>query len=242
MRKPIKLFLTFSLLFTLFVVRVNAECSYQERKELLNEAKNVDAFFEINNEVVSREIINPNTEEHETIEEKKYYLTLNVSNITNNFFIKVINNYDDKNFIINNENNNGYYSMNVYDIDNIITYNLMFYSTKDNCYAYNFYNKKVIKPKENTLYYHSVCTSQKYENSNYCKQFITKNFNTNIDELIINMNEEIKKESENTIENINLVGKIRLFIINYWYLLVIIAVIIMIIVFIALYRKRKNEL
>ena len=44
MNKVINYGLFLIFLSFIFVINVNAECSYQERKELLNEAKNVEAY------------------------------------------------------------------------------------------------------------------------------------------------------------------------------------------------------
>ena len=59
------------LLSFIFVINVNAECSYQERKKLLNEAKAVDISVE--------PILNENNE---------YDFKFNIVNVTENFFIK----------------------------------------------------------------------------------------------------------------------------------------------------------
>ena len=49
MRNIFKYFIFIYLIVNISLINVNAECSYQERKDLLNSAKNIEAFFEYDN-------------------------------------------------------------------------------------------------------------------------------------------------------------------------------------------------
>ena len=46
MKKNIKYILLFAIFMFGFVNRVNAECTYQDRKELLDKSKDIEVYFE----------------------------------------------------------------------------------------------------------------------------------------------------------------------------------------------------
>ena len=243
MRKIFNYSLFFILLSFIFINSVNAECSYQERKQLLNEAKAVDINFDVHNKEEKIVGINPNTELEEEYITTTYFFKMNILNMTNNMFAKITNNYDSSEIIVNFEDmKNGLYSFDIENKTDIITYYIDFYSTKDNCYADNITTKTVKKPKENPIYYYSVCSNEKVENSEYCKHFIDKNFSKNeydiVKELndIVNKNNEVQNGDKDFMtETVNLIS-------TYWYLFLFLIVLILFISIMVVVRKKRSRL
>ena len=62
-----KIILTFIFMF-LFIQGVNAECSYKERKELLNKVKSIDIGYDIETNIIKEEGTDPDTGEDEVYE------------------------------------------------------------------------------------------------------------------------------------------------------------------------------
>ena len=243
MKKFTKYILFIMLTSFLFIFNVHAECSYQERKELLNDSKSVEAYFDLERRIISAEKINPNTDLYETIEEEQYYFNLNIANLSDNLFIKVTNNYNEEQLIVNANNiNNNLYTYEISNLTDIITYYLTFYTTKENCYAEKINTIELKKPKENPLYYFSVCNNEKLENNKYCDHFITKDFNMNIYDIVDKLNNIIDEQNVDSKSDINFFNKIINIFKKYWYLFLVVFVIIILIIFLLIYRKRKNEL
>ena len=234
-----KLLIVITFIFA-FNLIVNAECSYQERNELLKEAKNVNAFFDINSEKKNVERINPNSEELESIEVEDYYFILNVLNLTNNMFIKITNNYDDNEIIVNsNSLNNGVYTYKTDNTSNIITYYLTFYSTKDNCYANKITQISLKKPKENPIYYYSVCSNEYVKDSKYCQHFITNDFKGDVYDIVGELNNKVRSyENQKERKGIGFLDIVK----SYWYVGIILVLFIIFIILTILHRKRKIEL
>ena len=86
----------------IFCQNVYAECSYQERKDLLNATKNVEININSAIKEIEHEIINPNNDELETTKVKVNYFQLQLTGITDEFFAIITNNYNDEEEVVNN--------------------------------------------------------------------------------------------------------------------------------------------
>ena len=239
MRSYIKCLIVFFFLFT-FNKNTFAECSYQERKELLNEVKNVNAFFDIKSNKVNEERINPNSEEVEMMEVIHYSFLLNIYNITNNMFVKITNDNSDDEIIVNSDNlNNGVYTYEVDNTPDIVTYYLTFYSTKANCYANKIKQISLKRPKENPVYYYSVCSNENVKNSKYCQQFITNEFNNDVYEIVGKLNKKIESmENKKDNKEVNILNLLK----SYWYIVLILIILIMGVIFTVIHKKREMKL
>lgn len=154
-------FLTF-----LFIFNVKAECSYQERKELLNAAKNVD---------ISVEPVEV------SVENGRYDFKFNIANLTNDIFIQYYNlNNGIENYISYNDLNNGLYSF--VDENSLLIYNykFIFYSNNDNCLGYELTSKTLKKPMYNIYSENKNCLKESNQNFKYCEKFLEKNYNLDI--------------------------------------------------------------
>ena len=207
-----------------FINNVNAECSYQERKELLDKAKNLEIFFE------------PNVNDK--------YFTFNLYNLDNDLYVIISNDKsDDIKEVYSYDMEDNRYSFIDYNVDDLIVYTVKIYSNKSGCYSNNVTSKRVVKKIINKFYYDDICKG--IEDYFYCKPLLNSKFSISEDEVISNINEYREKSSIKETEDINkkfgmedLIELIR----KYWYILggiLIIAVIIFIIVKI---NKKRGEL
>ncbi len=243
MKKIFNYSLFLILLSFIFINNVDAECSYQERKQLLNEAKAVDISFEVYDKEEKIVGINPNTEQEEIYTTTTYFFKMNVSNITSNMFAKITNNYDSSEIIVNYDDlKEGIYSFDVENKTDIITYYIDFYSTNDNCYADNITTKTVKKPKENPIYYYSVCSNEKVENSAYCKHFIDKNFSKNEYDIVKELNDIVNKDNDSQNNDKNFITETVTFISSYWYLFLFLVVLILFTIVMFIVRKKRSRL
>ena len=235
------LFLTIIFAFV-FNISVYAECSYQERKELLNSAKNVDISFELKDKEEEYVGINPNSGLEETIKQTIYYFDLNIIGITENMFLSISNDYDSEEIVVNYEDlSDGSYSLEINNSSDLIKYYIQFYSNKDNCYAEKIITKKITKPKLNPIYNYSICLNDKVSNHEYCKQFINKDFNKSETDIIEELNNIINDENEsnNKVKNDNAFLN---FFINYWYVFLLGLIIISTVIVVIIIRKKRSRL
>ena len=175
---------TFLLTF-IFMFNVKAECSSQERKDLLNAVKNVD---------VSVEPVEV------TVNEGKYDFKFNLINIPDNIFIKYYNtNNGIEKIILQEEVKNGLYSF--IDENSLLVYNykFIFYSNNNNCLGYELTSETVKKPMYNIYSENINCSKEGNENFKYCKKFLDKNYNLDINKFNVAITEynlnKIKKEA-----------------------------------------------
>lgn len=233
-------FFMFILSF-IFIINVNAECSYQERKTLLNDAKSVNISVSANSEEVEEKGSSPLSDEEETYITTKYSFTFNVVNLTDNLFIKYYNDYDDvENYIMLSDFSNGVYSFKDDNEDSFKTYYFEFRSNNDNCPGQLMYTKKVVKPKYNYLSSFNECSNEKMQNNKYCQKFITKDLEITEEEflkvaseIIYENNNDVEDNGDNVVINI---------IQSYWYILVIILILIISVVIFIVLKKKKEKL
>lgn len=234
----------FAVLITLFIFtnNVNAECSYQERKALLNSTKNVTYNMNVATKEVELQMVNPSTDEVELKKIETNYFQMNITGVTEDFFIKITNNFNYDEVIVNDTNTeNGAYTLDIENIDDIYTYTLTFYSTNDNCYAEKITSKKIKKPKENTIYYYSICSNEEVKDNKYCAQFIDSDFNKSEDEIIQYLSSIIDGETEQKEieeEKKSIINTLK----NYWYIPVTIIGIALVILIIIFIQKKRGEL
>jgi len=173
------------ILSFLCMFNVKAECSYQERKDLLNVAKNID---------ISVEPIEV------SVEKGNYDFKFNIANITEDIFIKYYNtNNGIEKYIRFEDTNNGLYSfideasMQVYD------YKFVFYSNNNNCIGYKLTTKTLKKPMYNMYSENVNCTNEIYQNFKYCNKFLDKDDNLSLEEFYEKMLDYSEVKTKNNI-------------------------------------------
>lgn len=207
-----------------FINNVNAECSYQERKELLDKAKNLEIFFE------------PNVNDK--------YFTFNMYNLDNDLYVIISNDKsDDIKEVYSYDMEDNRYSFIDYNVDDLIVYTVKIYSNKSGCYSNNVTSKRVVKKIINKFYDDDICKG--IEDYFYCKPLLNSKFSISDNKVISNINEYREKSSIKETEDINkkfgmddLIELIR----KYWYILGGILIIGIIIFIIVKINKKRGEL
>lgn len=241
MKKVINYICFFIIFLFIFIINSNAECSYQERKDLLNAAKNVDIYYDIENEVITETGVNTYGEEV-TLSKQIYSFKFNIVGLTENLFIKYYNLNDgvERYINYNDLDSESKYSFKDENSDFIYTYNFEIYSANNNCVGQKMYTKKVIKPMFNGFSQYSICQKDGMENFLYCKNFITKEINISEDEFIEKANNFLKQntEEEKVSDNVNFFNFLK----NYYIYIIIVFVVIISLVSIIIVRKRRSRL
>ncbi|MBQ3020634.1 MAG: hypothetical protein IJD92_00230 [Bacilli bacterium] len=209
--------LIISFMFTfMFIFNVDAECSYQERKELLRESKLIEAFFDVDL------FINK--------------FTFNLYNLSEKLYVKIENDYD-KNVISIFDVGSDSYKFDTFDVENIIKYKIKIYSKNDNCFSELINTKTVIKPIVNKYSKEDICNG--IEEFYYCKNVLTKKITLNDLEVYKKINEYKKSLEVNDAETkYNFVDFLKQ---NYIYF-VIGFLVILIVISVVIINKRRGEL
>lgn len=220
MKKIFNYSLFFILLSFVFINCVNAECSYQERKQLLNEAKSVDISVE--------PIFN---------EDATYSFKFSVVGMTENIFFKYYNlNNAEETFVHYADLSGGIYNF----IDNntfmIYNYNFVFYSSNPNCVGYELYTTKVKKPMYNIYSENEVCGYDSLKDYEYCKKFLEKDYHLT-NEKFIEYTANKLYETNNTSTDNNIEEPF----IKKYYVYYIILIIVLLITGISIYSKKKKS-
>ena len=239
MRRFVNYIIFLVLITIISIFDVNAECSYNERKELLNNAKNVDIFIELKTKKDYIDTLNIETGEVESKETEVDYFQFNIANLSKDLYIKVYNSEDaDKYFYIFDYSlENGIYKFEDKDTMRLIKYYFEIYSNKSNCLGYDVKKVNVIKPKYNAFSDLELCKLEQTKNHKYCKKYIDKNYKESdmyntLQKLKSEKNKNIIMEEEN---------KFELFF-KYWYIFVLFILLIIILSIFLLIRRKKNEL
>lgn len=229
------------LLSFIFVKNVKAECSYQERKQLLNEAKSVDIGYDIITETKEEIGVNPDSGEEMVSTMEEYIIKFSVTNLSDNLYIRYYNLFDnEEHYITKDDLVNGIYYFEDDDYLNLYTYNFEFRSNNNNCIGDVFSTKKVVKPVYNSFEMFSICDYEEMKDYKYCQKFITKYFDINENEFITGATEyydSLTKDKDSG-SDIDIIQVIK----NNWYYGVAIVVVAVVISVILLIRKKRSEI
>lgn len=156
----------------IFVKNVNAECSYEERKNLLNEAKNIKVDVAVENKTIEQTILDyDGTSE---IKEKEIdVINFYVSNLSDNLFIKYYNLMNsEENYIMPSNVKDGAFIIEDRNLIDFYTYYFVIYSANERCVGEEIYTKKVKKPTANPYSGFDICKEDKMEDFKYCKKYL----------------------------------------------------------------------
>ena len=224
MMKIIK-YILFSFILTFILnFNVNAECSYQDRKQMLEEANNIEAFFDAD------------------LDNNKFVFY--IYNLTDNLYLSLENSQTfEYKEIFKYMYNTNYYSLDELNVNDIIKYKLKIYANKEGCYGNIVTTKMIKKPMINKYYKEEICKG--IEDYKYCVPVLDTKFNLK-EEQIYN---EIKKYKDSlnvsidqtTINKFGLDDLIKI-ISEYWYIGIIIIMMIIVIYIIKNIIKKRGEL
>ena len=243
MKKLSYIMFMFVLIF-LFLLDTSAECTYQERLDLLNEAKKVDVFFELGEEKKKINGVDPNDGTPTSIEITDEYFKMNFANITDNISVKVINSDTNESFIVNKSDLiNGIYEYRINNVSNIITYKFEYYSKLSNCNDEKLsFTKSIKKPKLNSIHHYMICSNEVVSDNKYCKRVIDTDFNKSDSEIIDYLNNVINKYNENNQKDVQSDKTFFDLLKEYWYVPVISVIILLISVISIFIIKKRGEL
>lgn len=218
-----KFILIFILCTFLFVKKVNAECSYQERKKLLEKSKEVEMYFEpdLNNK----------------------YFVFNLYNLDDELYVNIYNSKTEENKEVHSYDMvDNHYSFIDNNIDDIITYRVTIYVSNSSCYGNKLTTKTITKKIINKYYYMDICKG--IEDYQYCKPLLNNKFSLNDDKINENINKY--KESLNVKEDTKVISKFGMddlikLLKRYWYvILIVVCVSIGFVVIIKINKKRGD--
>lgn len=223
MKNNIKYIFLIVIFMFIFVNKVNAECTYQDRKELLEKAKEVEVFFEpdLNN---------------------KYFI-FNLYNLDSDLYVDIYNSKTNESKEVHSyELNNNHYSFIDNNIDDIVTYRVNIYVGNSLCYGNELTTKTITKKIINKYYYMDICKN--IEDYQYCKPLLNNKFSISDEKIEDNINKY--KDSLNVKEDKKVINKFGMddlinLVKKYWYIiLIIISVVIGFMVFIKTNKKRGD--
>ena len=224
MMKCINYIIFFVLITLVSIFDVNADCSFEKRKELLSKANNIEAYFE------------PDVENNKF----KFYLY----NLDNDLYVNLesLNNSGSIN-IYKYQFDTEFYVMDIDNVDDVIKYKLNIYSNNSDCYGYHITTKNIKKGAINKFYNEDICRG--IEEYKYCVPVLNNKFAIS-DEEVINRINQYKKSLLVTEEVVidekfgldDLVNLLKV----YWYIPVCVLVLGIIIVIIMYINKKRGEL
>ena len=218
-------------------INVKAECSYKERKDLLNSAKNISIVVEpIIDKVEESGDTSLDLDNNVYIVEK-YSFNFIVTGLNEDLYIKYYNDFNEDNGFINfSDLTDGIYRFSNEDYSNLMTYYFEIRSNNNNCAGQKFMTKKVVKPIFNEYSRYDICSEEKLKNKDYCKKFITKNLNISEPEFFDRASDILEKPNDEKVVNDNNFWD---FLTNYWYYFVGgLVIVVATIVIIAISKKR----
>lgn len=223
MKKNIKYILLFVIFMFGFVNRVNAECTYQDRKELLDKSKDIEVYFEpdLNNK----------------------YFVFNLYNLDDELYVNIYNSKTEENREVHSYDMvDNHYSFIDNNIDDIIIYRVTIYVSNSSCYGNKLTTKTITKKIINKYYYMDICKG--IEDYQYCKPLLNNKFSLNDDKINENINKY--KESLNVKEDTKEISKFGMddlikLLKKYWYIiLIVVCVSIGFVVIIKINKKRGD--
>ena len=214
------LFVLFLSVF-IFRVKVYAECSYDERKTLLNKTKKIEVFFE------------PNLE--------KKYFEFKLYNLDKDLYLTITNNLNEKVLTIHNYDlKKEYYSLIDENVDKESIYTINIYSNLYNCFGNKLLSKKLHKGIINEFYFKDICKG--IEDYQYCKPILKKSPNIsdkNIEEKIKKYKNELKNNNKQNATNDFIIKTI---IIKYWYIILFCILCLIIVITLLIINHKRGEL
>ena len=181
-----------------------ATCGYEEKAKLNNEIANVKANYEIKERIMDpSEYVVPDAlteEEAANYVAKQEYFQINILNLTENITAEVTNNLNnDKLTYDYTTDNKGNISFNQMDLDELITYTIKFYASKNTgCEGSVLKTLYVKMPRYNSYSTYSFCKN--IPDYYMCQKYVTyeeKDFDTFYNRVTAEINKKIDKDKSN---------------------------------------------
>ena len=151
------------------VVKAASSCSYEEQVEFNNLAANVSYSYEAT-DIYSGKAINIDGDEEE-VDIYVRGLKITILNITDDIYVKLINNRTRENKIYyNKDTQDGVLTITTDDVDEITDYKLEVYANKYSCAGELYRSATFTTPRYN--YYSSLSACDDNPGFYYCQEFI----------------------------------------------------------------------
>lgn len=223
------IFAFFVFVGTLLHVRADENCSYKDQAALIKQSSNIQFLY-----TVEQDYPDPNSDLDLGGDDSRFYkgtyLKVRVLNIPDNFYVNVENDFNEEEFVLDNNN---------CEFDNlalkeIINYKFSVYSTS--CPNVVLRLKTLRTPMYNEYSESSYCKG--HEDLKVCNQFYNDKLTYN--KFIKAINEATANEKDKEEEKHNFFERILSWVYKYWYIFIaILGVAIITIIVIVVIRKRR---
>lgn len=168
------LFLLAIIFLTPNLVHAASACSYEEQAELNNIVANVKATYEVVDVYAGKVYDIDKRDEFGNAPQVDHYIkafNIDIMNITDDIYVKVINNYDSEiREFRNNNTNNGTATFQTTNTENLITYTIEVYANKYACIGEKFRVLYITTPMYNLYSEEPECQNNK--GFYYCQEFL----------------------------------------------------------------------
>lgn len=198
MKKNLVIFLGL-ISFFLFSLNTNAasKCGYAELAEINQEAAGVKVSYEEKERILEGDngVADFEVQPDEPLYEK--YFVVNITNVTDNLYIKVNNSVDNSTKVFTSSDaNDGIISFEWDDLENVANLTVKVYtSAKTNCADEEVVVQYQTLPKYN--YYSTTEYCIEHENEDICQQYVTKEISDD------DFYEKVDKDQKKAIDRVN---------------------------------------
>lgn len=238
----LKVFILLGILSSfILMLDVKADCTYIEKANLNEIAAMVKTNYEVIEESITEEFVDPDTGEVSTVEGIKTSFKISVYNIVKDLYVVESNSLTkEEKYLFYEDTTDGVYSFVSEDIKNIIKYEYNIYSNLESCPGNILKTYNFLKPKINMYSQYSMCVG--LEHVPYCKRYITEE--VSVPE--VSLRDEISKyvlEEKNEKEEDEEKTRIKEFIENnYIYIIVGVVVVSSITILSVVIIKKRSAL
>ncbi|MDD4795234.1 MAG: hypothetical protein PHG03_01575 [Bacilli bacterium] len=170
----LKVFILLGILSSfILMLDVKADCTYIEKANLNEIAAMVKTNYEVIEEDITEEFVDPDTGEVSNIEAVKTSFKISIYNIVKDLYVVESNSLTkEEKYLFYEDTTDGVYSFVSEDIKNIIKYEYNIYSNLESCPGNILKTYNFLKPKINMYSQYSMCVG--LEHVPYCKRYITE--------------------------------------------------------------------
>lgn len=181
-------------------INVEADCTYVERAKLNEIASNIITNYEVVEENIIKEYVDPDFGLEGTYETIKTSFKINIYNINKEvYLIQKDNLTNESKYIFYNDTFDGVYTFISEDLENIIKYDYQVHSNITGCSGDTLKSYSFIKPKVNMFSQYRMCEG--LEDVPYCKVYITEEININESDLEEKLAEYLSDKSDKKTED-----------------------------------------
>ncbi|MBQ4583991.1 MAG: hypothetical protein IJA94_03800 [Bacilli bacterium] len=146
-------------LTNLNVVDAASACSYEKQVELSKVAGSVKAVYEEASQKVDSSLYAPTNETVGEVELYREYFKIIFTNITKEIYVKVMNDYNDEvKFIRYKDTTDGMYTLNWYNLDDVVNFTFEIYSSDEtDCRNEKYFTNYLVTPMYNDFYETIMC-------------------------------------------------------------------------------------